>query len=101
MTREMARLCGQALDKVENNLRRDFYLDAEEAVVYGVIDQVMEPAEVRDDVFFVTTYFVLYYILLLKGITHFSCAYIVTIHIVTCISCSRTKRCGIEAAMTE
>jgi ATP-dependent Clp protease protease subunit len=44
---EMSRLCGQPVVKVENDLKRDFYLTAAEAVAYGVIDEVMMPTQVR------------------------------------------------------
>ena len=40
---EMAKLCGQPLVKLENDLARDFYLTAAEAAAYGVIDKVMVP----------------------------------------------------------
>lgn len=45
-TRELARLCGLPLDKLETDLKRDFYLTAAEASQYGVVDQVMLPAQV-------------------------------------------------------
>jgi hypothetical protein len=45
-TRELARLCGLPLEKLESDLRRDFYLTAAEASQYGVVDQVMLPAQV-------------------------------------------------------
>ncbi len=47
-TRELARLCGHPLDKLESDLKRDFYLTAAEASLYGVVDQVMLPAQVRN-----------------------------------------------------
>lgn len=40
---ELARLCGQPPKKIENDMRRDFYLTAPEAAAYGVIDEVMMP----------------------------------------------------------
>eukprot|EP01032_Pedospumella_encystans_P008093 gene8093-9642_t len=43
MTRELARLCGQPLLRVENDIKRDFYLSASEAVGYGLIDEVRKP----------------------------------------------------------
>lgn len=42
---EMARLCGQPTVKLANDLKRDFYLTAPEAAAYGVIDEVMRPAQ--------------------------------------------------------
>lgn len=43
--KEMARLCGVPLPKLENDMKRDFYLTAAEAAAYGVVDQVMTPAQ--------------------------------------------------------
>ena len=40
---ELARLCGQPPAKIEDDMRRDFYLTAPEAAAYGVIDYVMMP----------------------------------------------------------
>lgn len=45
MTGELARLCGVPLQKLENDLKRDFYLTAAEAAAYGLIDKVMIPAQ--------------------------------------------------------
>eukprot|EP00607_Mallomonas_marina_P010930 CAMPEP_0182424148 /NCGR_PEP_ID=MMETSP1167-20130531/10305_1 /TAXON_ID=2988 /ORGANISM="Mallomonas Sp, Strain CCMP3275" /LENGTH=337 /DNA_ID=CAMNT_0024603721 /DNA_START=184 /DNA_END=1197 /DNA_ORIENTATION=- len=42
---EFARLCGHAQVKVEEDLRRDFYLTAGEAAAYGVIDMVLRPSQ--------------------------------------------------------
>lgn len=36
---------GQPLEKVEKDTDRDYYMSAEEAVAYGIIDQVIEQAE--------------------------------------------------------
>ena len=44
VTLEMARLCGVPLAKLENDMKRDFYLTAAEAAAYGVVDHVMTPA---------------------------------------------------------
>jgi len=44
--RELARLCEHPLSKIESDLKRDFYLTAAEASMYGLIDQVMLPAQV-------------------------------------------------------
>jgi len=44
MTGELARLCGVPLEKMQNDLKRDFYLTAAEAAAYGMVDQVMVPA---------------------------------------------------------
>jgi len=40
---ELSKLTGQPLPKIEKDLERDFYLDAAEAVQYGLIDQVLLP----------------------------------------------------------
>lgn len=45
-TKELARLCGHPLDKLQGDLKRDFYLTAAEAAMYGVVDQVMMPEHV-------------------------------------------------------
>jgi ATP-dependent Clp protease, protease subunit len=44
---EMAKLCGQPLVKIKEDMKRDFYLTAAEAAAYGVIDTVMMPQQVR------------------------------------------------------
>lgn len=36
---------GQAIEKVEKDTDRDYYMSAEEAVEYGIIDQVIEKAK--------------------------------------------------------
>jgi len=41
--KELAKLCGQPVIKLETDMRRDFYLTAAEAAAYGVIDKVMMP----------------------------------------------------------
>ena len=46
MTRELARLTSQPLERVEKDLKRDFYLAGPEAVSYGVIDEVLKPHDV-------------------------------------------------------
>jgi hypothetical protein len=40
---ELARLCGVHPTKMENDMKRDFYLTASEATAYGLIDSVMLP----------------------------------------------------------
>ena len=45
--RELARLCEHPLSKIESDLKRDFYLTAAEASMYGLIDQVMLPAQAQ------------------------------------------------------
>lgn len=47
MEYELATLTGQPIEKIQNDLRRDFYLGADEAVQYGLIDQVLLPAPLK------------------------------------------------------
>ena len=39
----MSNHTGKSLEEIERDTNRDFYLDAEQAVEYGVIDQVLHP----------------------------------------------------------
>ena len=39
----MSKHTGKSLEDIERDTNRDFYLDAEQAVEYGVIDQVLHP----------------------------------------------------------
>jgi ATP-dependent Clp protease protease subunit len=39
----MAESTGQSLDTIEHDTERDYYLDAETAVKYGLVDKVLEP----------------------------------------------------------
>ncbi len=41
----LAKATGQSLEKIEKDVDRDFWLDAEEAKVYGIIDKVIETRE--------------------------------------------------------
>ena len=45
--KELAKLTGQPLEKVQSDLKRDFYLSSDEAVQYGLIDQVLLPAPLK------------------------------------------------------
>jgi ATP-dependent Clp protease protease subunit len=47
MERELAKLTGQPFEKIQEDLKRDFYLGADEAVQYGLIDQVLLPAPLK------------------------------------------------------
>ena len=38
----LAERTGQSLDKIEKDTDRDYYMSAEEAKEYGLIDQVIE-----------------------------------------------------------
>ncbi len=41
----MATSTGQTIDVIERDTERDFYLNAEQAVEYGLADKVLSPAE--------------------------------------------------------
>jgi len=45
--KELAKLTGQPVEKVQMDLKRDFYLSSDEAVKYGLIDQVLLPAQMK------------------------------------------------------
>jgi ATP-dependent Clp protease, protease subunit len=45
MNRILAERTGQPLEKVEKDTERDYYMTAEEAKEYGLVDQVLEKAE--------------------------------------------------------
>ena len=40
---EFGRVSGQDVEKIEKDLKRDFYLSSDEAVRYGLIDEVLMP----------------------------------------------------------
>eukprot|EP01082_Thalassiosira_pseudonana_P004899 g4187.t1 g4187 contig15:523319-524566(-) len=40
---EISRVTGQPIDRIDQDLKRDFYLSSEEAVRYGLIDEVLMP----------------------------------------------------------
>jgi ATP-dependent Clp protease protease subunit len=44
INREFARVCGQSVERIEEDLKRDFYLSSDEAVRYGLIDEVWMPS---------------------------------------------------------
>lgn len=43
MTKMMAEMSGQPLDKVKADVERDYFMDAEEALAYGIIDEIYQP----------------------------------------------------------
>lgn len=43
IAREISRVTGQTTDRIDQDLKRDFYLSSEEAVRYGLIDEVLLP----------------------------------------------------------
>jgi len=45
--KELAKLTGQPVEKIQQDLKRDFYLSSDEAVQYGLIDQVLLPAPLK------------------------------------------------------
>ena len=51
MLAELAKLCGQPLVKLQEDMRRDFYLTAAEAAAYGLIDKVLLPNQVTPDTY--------------------------------------------------
>jgi ATP-dependent Clp protease protease subunit len=47
MEYELSQLTGQPVEKIQTDLKRDFYLSSDEAVQYGLIDQVLLPAPLK------------------------------------------------------
>lgn len=47
MEAELSKMTGQPLEKIQKDLKRDFYLNSYEAVQYGLIDQVLKPAPLK------------------------------------------------------
>ena len=43
MTRMMADMTGQDLEKVKQDVERDYFMSAEEALKYGIIDEIYQP----------------------------------------------------------
>ncbi|MBQ8311927.1 MAG: ATP-dependent Clp endopeptidase proteolytic subunit ClpP [Clostridia bacterium] len=43
MTKMMAEMTGQPIDKVKADVERDYFMDAEEALNYGIIDEIYQP----------------------------------------------------------
>ena len=41
----LASRTGQKIDVIEKDTERDFYLDADQAVEYGIVDQILKPPE--------------------------------------------------------
>jgi ATP-dependent Clp protease protease subunit len=46
LTEILASHTGQPFDKVKHDTERDYYMTAEEAKAYGIIDEVLEPLHV-------------------------------------------------------
>jgi ATP-dependent Clp protease protease subunit len=49
MNRMMAEMTGQALEKIANDVERDFYMSAQDAKAYGIIDEIFEPRKTGDE----------------------------------------------------
>ena len=49
MNKILAERTGQPLERVEKDTERDYYMTAEEAKEYGLVDQVLEKAEPAKD----------------------------------------------------
>jgi ATP-dependent Clp protease protease subunit len=45
MTDMMADMTGQSREKVAQDIERDYFMDAEEAKAYGIIDEIFEPRD--------------------------------------------------------
>ena len=43
MTRMMAEMSGQDIEKVKQDVERDYFMSAEEALRYGIIDEIYQP----------------------------------------------------------
>ena len=43
MTRLMAEMSGQDIEKVKQDVERDYFMSAEEALAYGIIDEIYQP----------------------------------------------------------
>ena len=49
MTQLMADMTGQDLEKVKQDVERDYFMSAEEALKYGIIDEIYQPATHRNN----------------------------------------------------
>jgi ATP-dependent Clp protease protease subunit len=48
MNRMMAEMTGQPLEKISNDVERDFFMSAQDAKAYGSIDEIFEPRTTGD-----------------------------------------------------
>ena len=46
----MAKNTGQKLDKIHHDMERDFWMTAEEAVKYGLVDKVIDTRKLAESV---------------------------------------------------
>ena len=42
LTKGLAKACNQPVEKVKADCERDYWMDAEEALAYGIVDEIME-----------------------------------------------------------
>ena len=47
MNKLISEMTGQPLDNVEKDADRDFFMDAKEALKYGIIDEIYEPRSAK------------------------------------------------------
>ena len=47
MTRMMSEMTGQDIERVKQDVERDYFMSAEEALQYGVIDEIYQPRSAR------------------------------------------------------
>ena len=47
MTRMMAEMTGQDIERVKQDVERDYFMSAEEALKYGIIDEIYQPRNAR------------------------------------------------------
>jgi ATP-dependent Clp protease protease subunit len=50
MNEILARNTGQNLKKIEDDVERDFWMNAEEAKKYGIVDKVIDSRKVADSI---------------------------------------------------
>ncbi|NLX83495.1 MAG: ATP-dependent Clp endopeptidase proteolytic subunit ClpP [Clostridiales bacterium] len=48
MNRMMAEMTGQPIEKIANDVERDFFMSAEDAKAYGIIDEIFEPRKAEE-----------------------------------------------------
>ena len=48
MNRMMSELTGQPLEKIANDVERDFFMSAQDAKTYGIIDEIFEPRKAEE-----------------------------------------------------
>ena len=47
MTRMMSEMTGQDIERVKQDVERDYFMSAEEALQYGIIDEIYQPRNAR------------------------------------------------------